>query len=164
MGQSFLKRIKQRYIQFLSFTNVSHKEFFFFCSFKAYARSRSILQKSQMAPGGKSTLKFWWLEWKSWENQVPLQLALYNEPNCNLIQEPVILIQGHFNRSRFIKAVKLQRSFDRFQYSLCVNKKNSLGKYSLFFESSTLNYSQLHWIYLYRNDLYSVLPKFQLSR
>ena len=163
MGQSFLKRIKQRYIQFLSFTNFSHKEFFF-CSLKAYAPSRSILQKSQMAPGGKSTLTFWWLEWKSWENQVPLQLALYNEPNCNLIQEPVISIQSHFNRSRFIKAVKLQRSFDCFQYSLCVNKKNSLGKYSLFFESNTLNYSQLHWIYLYRNDLYSVLPKFQLSR
>ena len=81
---------------------------------------------------------------KKLKNQVPLQLALYNEPNCNLIQEPVISIQSHFNRSRFIKAVKLQRSFDRFQYSLCVYKKNSLGKYSLFFESSTLNYSQLH--------------------
>ena len=43
------------------------------------------------------------------------------------------------------------------KYSMCVNKENILGEYSLFFTPCSWNYLQLNWINLYRNDFVSTL-------
>ena len=67
-------------------------------------------------------------------------------------RKPVVLIR--------IQALKLQKNFGPRKYdkySMCVNKENILGEYSLFFTPCLWNYLQVNWINLYRNDFVSTL-------
>ena len=107
----------------------------------------------------------WWFAWKSEQNRYPKiknsnfgwraslkNMSLFKLPDMTALLSPSLVVSAP------AQAVKFHKNFGHFKYSLWVNMKNILGKYSSFFGSSTWNYLHLHYINSYRND-HKPLPR-----
>ena len=74
------------------------------------------------------------------------KMSLFKLPDMTALLSPSFVVSAP------TQAVKFHKNFDHFKYSLWVNMKNILGKYSSFFRPSTWNYLHLDYINSYRNN------------
>ena len=80
------------------------------------------------------------------------KMSLFKLPDMTALLSPSLVVSAP------AQAVKFHKNLGHFKYSLWVNMKNILGKYSSFFRPSTWNYLHLDYINSYRND-HKPLPR-----